>query len=56
MEKARRDRIVVCATVEHACRLEHSLPLEMSAFSWQGVAPAEAGFESTHVLEARLRS
>lgn len=72
MEKARRDRIVVCATVEHACRLEHRsatglpfstvrswgvcLPLEMSAFSWQGVAPAEAGFESTHVLEARLRS
>lgn len=28
----------------------------LSAFSWQGVAPAEVGFESTHVLEARLRS
>ena len=32
------------------------LPLEIVSMLRQGVAPAEVGFESTHVLEARLTS
>ena len=55
-----------------ACRMEHRsatglpfstlkswgvcLPLEIVSMLRQGVAPAEVGFESTHVLEARLTS
>ena len=55
-----------------ACRMEHRsatglpfstlkswgvcLPLEIVSILRQGVAPAEVGFESTHVLEARLTS
>lgn len=72
MEKAQRGRTVVRATIRSACRMEHRsatglpfstlkswgvcLPLEMVSMLRQGVAPAEVGFESTHVLEARLTS